>query len=58
MHTGSDIMEVSVFLQGLEVMFDLARHFPDLRYIDLGSGFKVPYKEGDVQTDVMLMGDK
>lgn len=58
MHTGSDIKDVNVFLQGLEVMFDLARHFPDLKYIDLGSGFKVPYQEGDVQTDIELLGKK
>ena len=56
MHTGSDIKDVSVFLQGLEVMFDLARHFPDLSFIDLGSGFKVPYQEGDPETDVESLG--
>jgi diaminopimelate decarboxylase len=58
MHTGSDIKDVSVFLQGLEIMFELARHFPNLEYIDLGSGFKVPYKEGDVETDVNLLAEK
>ena len=58
MHTGSDIKDVSVFLQGLEVMFDLARHFPQLEFIDLGSGFKVPYQEGDTETDVMLLGER
>ena len=58
MHTGSDIKDVNVFLQGLEVMFDLAQHFPELEFIDLGSGFKVPYQEGDVQTDIDLLGEK
>lgn len=58
MHTGSDIKDVNVFLQGLEVMFDLARHFPDLSFINLGSGFKVPYHDDDVQTDVDLLGQK
>jgi diaminopimelate decarboxylase len=58
MHTGSDIKDVNVFLQGLEVMFDLATHFPDLEFLDLGSGFKVPYQEGDVQTDIKLLGKK
>ena len=58
MHTGSDIKDVNVFLQGLEVMFDLARHFPDISFIDLGSGFKVPYQDGDVQTDIELLGKK
>jgi len=58
MHTGSDIKDVNVFLQGLEVMFELATHFPDLKFIDLGSGFKVPYQDGDVQTDIDLLGEK
>ncbi len=58
MHTGSDIKDVNVFLQGLEVMFELATHFPDLEFIDLGSGFKVPYQDGDVQTDIELLGKK
>lgn len=58
MHTGSDIKDVNVFLQGLEVMFDLATHFPQLEFIDLGSGFKVPYQDGDVQTDIVLLGNK
>lgn len=58
MHTGSDIKDVSVFLQGLEIMFDLAKHFPDLEFIDLGSGFKVPYKESDVESNIILLGQK
>lgn len=56
MHTGSKIKDVNVFLQGLEVMFSMATHFAELKYIDLGSGFKVPYQDGDVETDVALLG--
>jgi diaminopimelate decarboxylase len=58
MHTGSDIKDVSVFLAGLEIMFELATHFPDLSFVDLGSGFKVPYHEDDVRTDVFDLGKK
>lgn len=58
MHTGSEIKDVDVFLRGLEVMFDLARHFNELDFLDLGSGFKVPYKEGDPETDVVSLGTK
>ena len=58
MHTGSDIKDVQVFLQGLEILFELATHFPDISFIDLGSGFKVPYHDDDVKTDVELMGEK
>jgi diaminopimelate decarboxylase len=56
MHTGSDIKDVDVFLEGLQVMLDMSRHFNELRFIDLGSGFKVPYKEGDPQTDIETLG--
>jgi len=58
MHTGSEIKDVNVFLQGLEVMFEIARHFDNLEFIDLGSGFKVPYQEGDTETDVDQLGEK
>ncbi|NNV54712.1 diaminopimelate decarboxylase [Limnovirga soli] len=58
MHTGSEIKDVNVFLQGLEVMFEMASHFPNLAFIDLGSGFKVPYHEDDYATDVNKLGQK
>ncbi|MEJ7767351.1 MAG: diaminopimelate decarboxylase [Chitinophagaceae bacterium] len=58
MHTGSDIKDVNVFIQGLEVMVDLAKHFPQLEFVDLGSGFKVPYQANDVPTDIALLGQK
>jgi diaminopimelate decarboxylase len=58
MHTGSDIKDVNVFLEGLEVMFEVADHFPDLSFVDLGSGFKVAYHENDVSTDVFDLGKK
>ncbi len=58
MHTGSEIKDISVFLQALDVMLDLATHFPDIKYLDLGSGFKVPYKQDEKATDVDLLGVK
>lgn len=56
MHTGSDILNVGVFLAGAEILFNAARSFPDLEFLDFGSGFKVPYKEGDIETDVESLG--
>jgi diaminopimelate decarboxylase len=58
MHTGSDIKDVNVFISGLEVMFGVAENFPDLTFVDLGSGFKVPYHEDDVRTDVAALGER
>jgi diaminopimelate decarboxylase len=56
MHTGSDILDVEVFLRGAEIMLDVARDFPDLNYVDFGSGFKVAYKPEDYFTDIESLG--
>jgi diaminopimelate decarboxylase len=58
MHTGSDILDTGVFLQGAEILFETAKEFKDLIYIDFGSGFKVPYKEDDIETDLEDLGDQ
>lgn len=58
MHTGSDILDTDVFLAGAELLLELAAHFPDLSFIDFGSGFKVPYKEGDIETNIEELGSK
>jgi diaminopimelate decarboxylase len=52
MHTGSDILDAGVFLQGAEILFDSAKDFLDLEFLDFGSGFKVAYKEEDITTDI------
>ncbi len=52
MHTGSEIKDVNVFMQGLEVMLEAAEYFPEISYLDLGSGFKVPYRNDELETDV------
>jgi len=58
MHTGSDILDVDTFLVGARLLFDVARDFPDLKYLDFGSGFKVPYKADDIATNVEELGSK
>lgn len=55
-HTGSEILDSSVFLRVAELLFESAQQFPDLKFIDFGSGFKVAYKEGDVTTDLEELG--
>jgi len=58
MHTGSDIIDADVFLRGAELLYEAAEHFPDLTFLDFGSGFKVAYKEGDIVTDINRIGKK
>jgi diaminopimelate decarboxylase len=58
MHTGSDILDIDVFLYASEILFETAKNFRDLEFIDFGSGFKVPYKEGDIETNIEELGEK
>jgi diaminopimelate decarboxylase len=58
MHTGSDILDIEVFLYAAEILFDAAKNFKTLDFIDFGSGFKVPYKKDDIETDIEELGRK
>jgi len=55
-HTGSEITDVDVFRKMADILFDWASQFPDVQVLDFGGGFKVPYKEGDKETDVNALG--
>ena len=57
-HTGSDIKDADVFVQGIKVLSELVPRFPDLKVIDLGGGFKVPYEPDDEETDMGLIARK
>ncbi len=56
MHTGSDILDIGVFLQAAEILFDSAKNFKELSFLDFGSGFKVPYKADDIETNIEELG--
>ena len=58
MHTGSDILDVEVFLYASEILFEAAENFKNLEFIDFGSGFKVPYHENDIETNIEEFGKK
>lgn len=58
MHTGSDILDIEVFLYAAEILFDVAKNFKELDFLDFGSGFKVPYKKDDIETDIEELGKK
>jgi len=58
MHTGSDILDIDVFLYASEILFETAKNFKNLEFIDFGSGFKVPYKADDIETNIEELGKK
>ena len=58
MHTGSDILDIEVFLYAAEILFEAAKNFKKLDFLDFGSGFKVPYNKGDIETNIEEFGRK
>jgi len=58
MHTGSDILDIDVFIHAAEILFNTALKFKNLEFIDFGSGFKVPYKKADIETNIEELGEK
>lgn len=57
-HTGSEIKDVEVFIKVADIFFELAPYFPDLQFLDMGGGFKVPYQENDKGTDIPLLAQR
>ncbi len=57
-HTGSEIKDVEIFAEGIKLLFEAAQFFPELKFLDLGGGFKVPYKIGEEGTDIEKLGKK
>ena len=58
MHTGSDILDIDTFLRATEILLDTVKEFDTIDFVDFGSGFKVPYKEGDIQTNIEELGER
>jgi diaminopimelate decarboxylase len=55
-HTGSDIKEADTFVQSMQHILAIAFRFPNLRYVDLGGGFKVSYKKEEKEADIEKLG--
>jgi diaminopimelate decarboxylase len=57
-HSGSDFKDANAFVKAADIIFDIAKNFSGLNFLDFGSGFKVAYKEGDYTTDIKELGEK
>lgn len=51
-HTGSDVKSWQDLANSAKILFEQLRNFPEVKYLDLGSGFKVKYKPEDVEVDL------
>ena len=56
MHTGSEILDPDVFVQGAEILLSVAQNFKELSFINFGSGFKVSYTDDGIETDIEELG--
>lgn len=52
MHVGSGVTDPDAMREAAERLADAAARFPDLRYLDLGGGFGVPYRPGEASLDL------
>ena len=55
-HTGSDILDTDIFIKAAELILDVVAKFDSVEFVDFGSGFKVAYKEGGLETDIEELG--
>ena len=56
MHVGSGFLDAVAFGKSCEVIFGIAAHLPHLRFVDVGGGIGIPYREGQARLDVTAMG--
>ncbi|MDO8576109.1 MAG: diaminopimelate decarboxylase, partial [bacterium] len=43
-HIGSSILRPEAFVRGMGLLLKSAKQFPDLKYLDFGGGFGIPYR--------------
>lgn len=57
-HIGSGILETEVYLQMMDIILEAASRFQDLRFVDFGGGFGVPYKPDQKPLNLAELGQK
>jgi len=57
-HIGSLFLDGEVYADSICALFDIAREFPQLQFIDFGGGLGVPYKPGENRLDFSVLGQK
>ncbi len=56
MHIGSGFLDASAFSKACAVIFAIAARLPNLRFVDVGGGIGIPYREGQPHFDLPAMG--
>ncbi len=57
-HIGTHIEDSSSLLRAMELVFKIAKKFHDLKFIDFGGGFSIPYRPEERAIDLKEIGAK
>jgi len=57
-HVGSNFLDGTAYVKGLEELCELAKHFEGLEFIDMGGGFGVPYHKEEQPLDFALLKEQ
>ncbi len=57
-HIGSGILDVSQFINAIDVILAAAKSFPSLEFVDFGGGIGVPYSPEQQPIDIIKLGEK
>lgn len=55
-HIGSGWLDYREALLAMDIIFEIARQIPGLKFVDLGGGFGVPYQPGEKRLDLQKLG--
>ncbi len=57
-HIGSLFMTGEAFVASIAALFEIAKQFPGLKFVDMGGGFGIPYKkeQGEAPLDLKELG--
>jgi diaminopimelate decarboxylase len=55
-HVGSEIAGKDPFLRVLDLLLNALENFPSASFVDIGSGFKIPYYRNHPEEDILSLG--
>jgi diaminopimelate decarboxylase len=56
MHIGSNVLDAATYRAAMRVILDVAKALPNLKWVDVGGGLGVPYREGQAPIDLPAVG--
>ena len=55
-HIGSNVLLVGIFARAMQKLLDTALGFPEIRHLDFGGGFGIPYQPTEKELDLAALG--